>query len=419
MPIEFTILIQEKKMSIIKINAVSFVKLRDIDIPKKNKIIVFPAGKATKLFLRFNKLDISYLCDNNIGVEKEINGIEIIAPQHLKIIKSRMTIIVTSPNLLADIISQLDELNVLELCDIILLKNNTQSIVNFEDDFEFVDRSVQSNKALFVLAGYKPDLWDIVFRRIEKFCPKDIDVCVMTAGKNVEEIKQICAKNSWSYLSTTVNNCCLIQNIAFKLFDNAEWIYKLDEDMFISDGYFDGLYETYIEAEKSHYHVGIVAPLIPVNPHGNILFLKQMSLMNEYETRFGKAYFDFNTHFEYNTEETLYLWEKTLPIDKTAQKFRKDTPSYFVVPHRFSIGGILFRRGLWEELGGFTVSKNNGLGADEFYFAEFSLAMTNFYTYIVSKNTLAGHYSFGQIEDKEKLDKFYIEHYQEFDIQEV
>jgi hypothetical protein len=407
-------------MKAINLGKIAFGRFNAAEFVSKDNIILFPAGKATKTFLRYNAdIKVSFLCDNNeMLVGSRLEGIEVLRPAQIRDLNANCTVIVTSPGLLGALIRQLENYEISDRCEIVLYATYPETVKNFYDVFTFVDRRKGTDKMLLALAGYKPNLWEIVFGRIGKFMPKDIDVCVVTAGKDDDAVRRLCADNGWSYLATATNNCCLAQNIAIELFPGAEWIYKLDEDMFICDGYFDGLYKAYLQAERSAYRVGLVAPLIPVNPHGNVLFLEKMGLIGEYEQRFGKAYYDFKTHFEYNTDETLFLWEHTLPLDRTAERF-KQYAGYYVAPHRFSIGAILFKREIWENMGGFTVGGGNGLGQDEQDFAIHFLAQTRFCSYIVAENVLAGHYSFGKMTNKTLLDEFYAEHYADFDIQEV
>ena len=101
-----------------------------------------------------------------------------------------------------------------------------------------------------ILAGYKMFCADVIFDRIKKFVPKDVDVCILSSGKYSEELSELAKKNNWSYLSTKRNNVSLIQNIAIKLHKDAEYIYKLDEDVFVTRNYFKTLFDTMKKLEK-------------------------------------------------------------------------------------------------------------------------------------------------------------------------
>ena len=91
--------------------------------------------------------------------------------------------------------------------------------------YNFENRKKDYNKVCFVLAGYKEFAYDIVFRRVKTFIPEDVEVCILSSGKYSKELSNIAKENEWSYLSTKRNNVSLIQNVANKIFDKAEYIY--------------------------------------------------------------------------------------------------------------------------------------------------------------------------------------------------
>ena len=248
-----------------------------------NRVVLFPAGRLTRMLLSENKPDnVAFICDNAIEMQgKYIGDIPIVSPKVLADETNEdLCIIITSPNLYQSFLVQIREYGCSDKWKTICCFWPTHYVRKFYDEHRFIDRRRDSKKLLIVLAGYKQRLWNIVFKRIKLFTPDDIDVCVMTSGLFSEEIGHICTENSWSYLSTSQNKLTLIQNIAIKLHPNAELIYKLDEDMFICKGFFQGLLETFNKVEQaSSYRVGLVAPIIPVNPHGNVRFLEKMGLI--------------------------------------------------------------------------------------------------------------------------------------------
>ena len=104
--------------------------------------------------------------------------------------------------------------------------------------------------------------------------PSDVDVCVMTSGLVNEELKQIAADHDWSYLSTSVNHLSVVQNIAIECHPKAKWIYKLDEDMFLTKGFFEAMLDTYKELESNTlYKPAFVSPLINVSAMGTFACL--------------------------------------------------------------------------------------------------------------------------------------------------
>ena len=104
--------------------------------------------------------------------------------------------------------------------------------------YTFIDRKKDSDRLCIILAGYKQFLWEDVFGRLAKYAPKDIDICIVSSGIYSEELAKIAEKNKWSYLSVKQNKVSLVQNIAINLFNKANYIYKIDEDIFVTKNFF-------------------------------------------------------------------------------------------------------------------------------------------------------------------------------------
>ena len=145
------------------------------------------------------------------------------------------------------------------------------------DENILIDRRKNSNILLIILAGYKSFCYEDVFARVKAFTPKKFDICITSSGLFDETLNKIAAENGWSYLSTAQNNIPLAQNLAIKIHDKAEFIYKMDEDIFVTDGCFETLMKTYRHVLRhGHYNVGFVAPLIPINGYGHIRVLEKL-----------------------------------------------------------------------------------------------------------------------------------------------
>ncbi|MBP3503389.1 MAG: hypothetical protein J6K42_07985 [Clostridia bacterium] len=266
--------------------------------------------------------------------------------------------------------------------------------------YKFVNRKKDYNKMCIILAGYKPYLWDDIFERISKYIPKDIDVCIVSSGLYSEELSEIAKKNDWSYLSVKQNKVSLVQNIAINLFDKAELIYKLDEDIFVTKNMFTKMLETYKEVENnSTYRVGFVAPLLPINGYAHIKVLQKTGLLNAYEKKFGRAQYNWNPKGKVviNPDIAKFMWgeteEKLRDIDKLDDEFARQNLKYSICAIRFSIGAILFSRELWENMGRFEVRMGNNMGLDEMQICNYVFADSR--AIIVSENTIAGHFSYG------------------------
>ncbi|MBQ3336593.1 MAG: hypothetical protein IJG80_04235 [Selenomonadaceae bacterium] len=271
---------------------------------------------------------------------------------------------------------------------------------------------------LMILAGYKPFLFEDVFARVKAFTPKQFDVCILSSGLFDETLNKIAAENSWSYLSTAQNNIPFVQNLAIMLHEQAELIFKMDEDIFITAGVFDTLLKTAIRVQNyEHYNVGFVAPLIPINGYGHVRLLEKLGLLETYEKMFEKVFYTstFKRMLCNNPDVAKFFWGKggIVPsIDELNDAFRNQKISYSICSVRFSIGFILFRRELWKRMDGWQLPPENsfGPGFDEEqickFCVNFSLAM------VVAENAVVGHLSFGQ--QNEAMKEYYLTHREVF-----
>ena len=264
----------------------------------------------------------------------------------------------------------------------------------------FIDRQKNNDKLLIVLAGYKEFLYDAVFGRIKKYLEDDIDVCVITSGMESDIVKSLCEENSWSYLSTKENDVSLVQNVAILLHPHAKMIFKLDEDIFITEGYFGHMIEAYHIACEGQYNPGVIAPLIPVNGYGYVRILDKLGLQEEYKHRFGriKASTTIMDPIQSDPKIARFFWgeDEVVPtIDKMNELFSNQRPHVVIpCPIRFSIGAILFERELWEKMGYFRrVKGTNSLGVDEADLCNFCCSSSR--PLMVTENVVVGHLSFG------------------------
>lgn len=299
------------------------------------------------------------------------------------------------------------------------VKNKRDRKKRIKGNYTFIDRKKDSKKVCIILAGYKEFLWEDVFGRIEKYAPKDIDFCIVSSGLYSDKLAEIAKKNDWSYLSVKQNKVTLVQNIAINLHPAAEYIYKIDEDIFITENFFTQLNETYNNVEKEgRYKVGFVAPLLPINGYANVNFLKKTGLLESFEKKFGKAYHsgDFREPIIKNPEIAKFMWgeteEKLRDIDKLSEEFSKQEFSYSICPIRFSIGAILFSRNLWEDMGRFEVRRGTNMGEDEIQICKYCMLESK--AIVVSENTVAGHFSYGP--QTNAMKEFYNSHREIFKI---
>lgn len=281
---------------------------------------------------------------------------------------------------------------------------------------KFIDRSHNCSKLCIVLAGYKEYLIPSVMGRLKKYTPNDVDVCIVSSGKWSETLDNLCSKNSWSYLSTNRNNVSLAQNIAIDLHKKANYIYKLDEDIFITEHYFENMMKAYKYCEKhTDYNVGVVAPLLPINGYGHVKIIEKYQLIEVYQKEFGdlKIAGGVDRPIETNSELACFMWGKEIEcdglkyrlpsIDSMNSLFASGETKIESCPIRFSIGAILFERKLWKEMDYFHVGKGTDMGKDEIQLCEF--CMLNSKPIMVSNNIVVGHLGFGR--QNEAMKQYY------------
>jgi hypothetical protein len=254
---------------------------------------------------------------------------------------------------------------------------------------------------VIVLAGYKENLWPTTLNRIRKYLPTSFDVCVVSAGKSHEAIKKHCLNNNWCYVSVKKNKTGTALNIAIDLHKNANWIYKLDEDIFVVDDFFIKLKNGFKSiVETGDFIPGFCAPIINVNGVSYRYFLDSMNLTAQYVSIFNEKTISCgDVHAHYNPESALWLWRHSLPFDKVSDFFGKLPASYIPIPTRFSIGAILFERTFWLKINGFKSAWEEGkLGIDEEFFCKDCINYSR--PMFLISNVFAGHFSFGPQEQK-------------------
>ena len=258
-------------------------------------------------------------------------------------------------------------------------------------------------KMLFVLSGYKQELWDDVFTRIKRNQPSDMEVCIASSGKYVPELSELCKKYDWVYLSTKLNNVCVATNVVIREFPQAEYIYKLDEDIYVPDGYFDDMYEAYqrIEKKESAYKIGYICPVLPLGFYGMHDFLLKKGCLGEYEQLFGKHYVggtELNPNFRNHNGLDEYIWSKIGNFDDCAKEYSNEPFSYELCGTRSGIATILFKRDFWNSLGGLKRYKGIGVGTNGDEGQITAYCALNFRPSFCVKNIFVGHFSFGGAE---------------------
>lgn len=291
----------------------------------------------------------------------------------------------------------------------------------YTNDFEFDNRKQNSENLLLVVAGYQPYYWEEVFNRIQysaSLFEEDIDICVcIPMGKSglKSDLQKRCSDLGWSCLYIKKDLLSQVQNVAIRLHPKADFIFKIDEDILLCENYFTRLKNAYINAErKTPYPIGFMGPLININAYGSYAFLHTIGEIDNYEKKFGKYEVftkedDSRNKIHKSPEVALFLWEKTIPFDETANKIKMiNKDNFSICPVRFSIGAIAFKRSFWDDLGGFEVGKYGAMGVEEVQVC--SHCINNFMPIFVAEDVFVGHLGF--YTQKESCKSFFFENYE-------
>ncbi len=285
-------------------------------------------------------------------------------------------------------------------------------------EYQFTDRRKKSKELLVILAGYKELVWDSVFARVKAYVPKHMDVCIVSSGLENDTLKAMCQENGWSYMSTIRNHVSLVLNLAIALHPEAEYIYKMDEDMFLTENVMQTMMNTYREAQKN-YEVGFVTPLIPINGYGYVRLLEIFGAVDRWEERFGELkYTDCYCHHRTvhdDPQAALFLWGEDNPamdnIDRMNGELQKKKMAYSICPIRYSIGFILFHRDNWIHMGMLPVPESSNMGSDEIYLCKYCLMQAR--VMVVAENTVVGHFNYGGPQAR-VMEAYYREHNEKF-----
>jgi len=270
-----------------------------------------------------------------------------------------------------------------------------QRRLNFHGRFQFTDRSADRSCAVIVLAGYKPHLWDLTLPRLMRFIPPDVDVCLTCPGVTSPSLEARAAANGWSYLSTGANYPSLALNLAIRHHPSAVSLLKLDEDVFIGQDFVARMLAAYRRVEDDGaFRPGFVAPTLNLNGFSYVRFLQALGLVEGFSERFGAPIHAAGSIPV--TEDGVvahWIWARSVPFDGVSARISAQPPGYSTVPHKFSIGAILFRRDFWQLFGGFKVRPFvGGIGVDEAHICAACVTFSR--VMAVAHDVFAGHFSF-------------------------
>lgn len=244
---------------------------------------------------------------------------------------------------------------------------------------------------------------------------KNIDVCVVSPWKKDLKLIEYCKNFWWSYLYTKDNKLALAQNLAIKIHPNAEFVYKMDEDIFITKWFFSKLKEKYIlSCDISEFNPWWIAPVININAFTYSYFLSTINKREDFVKKFWKLKQDAcyqirQENIRYSWKIARYLWENSLNIDDVQKKYfdKIDISRNFISNSVcFSIWCFMFKRNLREDLnsgGWFKVSIDGELAKEEQQFLSYGVWKSK--PIIMCENCLVWHFWFWP--QKQEMKKFF------------
>lgn len=234
-------------------------------------------------------------------------------------------------------------------------------------------------------------------------------MCVVSSGLVNSRLKEICKEYEWSYMSVERNNVSLAINLAIRGHPKAEYIYKLDEDIFVTSGVFEAVKATYEDVQKrGRYQVGFTTPLIPVNGYGYARLLEILDKTKLWEEKFGVLKYGVGPIY-WRPEAARFMWEIGM-LDDIQKQLKEKEFHYSACPVKYSIGFILFKRKIWSGMGMFPMLKHKNIGSDEEYLCNY--CMDSGMSIVVAENAVAGHLSYGP--QNREMEKYYHEHKEVF-----
>lgn len=342
---------------------------------------------------------------------REQESVAVVEPERLREYGSAcVTVLFSISKNQANIRKQLEAYGITDIYNLMDLSEK-KILEQCELSYHFDDRSRSRKYLCYILAGYDPAIWESTLARVEAFQSSEVDYCLVSSGRYVPILDEMAEKNGWSYLYTETNQVCFIQNKVIELHPAAEYLFKMDEDMFIGQRFFERMIREYHRIEREgEYRIGFVVPVIPLNCCGYVSYLKLTNQKEAYENRFGRAYRSgFSAVF--GVQETAeFLWDTMDTFDLMAEKFLENE-GYQILNSYFNIGCILFSRNRWLMMGKWPEKQGeSGMGRDESYIYQDNVE--NGLSIYEVQSVLAGHLAFGH--QKGRMLEYYQKHREKF-----
>jgi len=208
----------------------------------------------------------------------------------------------------------------------------------------------------------RPYLLDKVLRRLIQFTDWSLFELWICDNSSTKANNKIIEAYTHRYKEIKVfhqdiNQISLIQNNLIAQL-KADVYIKLDDDIFVGENWYKGFLGVF---ERHTKDISIGSVIIPINGFGWVPFLDIMNLKEIFFEKFPQ-YELFQGCMEpavwYDKEVNKFIWEQCLDIDQTNQNFVSNQSNFqdYIVPHRYSIGAIIFSHKFWEKMGGWKIN---------------------------------------------------------------
>lgn len=223
--------------------------------------------------------------------------------------------------------------------------------------YRFIDRMKGSEVCILVLAGLYSQVWKVTMERINAYSEGFDVVIVNPGGFHSEKALRFAKEYGFSYFESFPNNIAAAQNFVLRNICRSRLVVKMDDDVFLAKNTVRSLLRAYGRLKEEGYDIGFLAPVLNVNNYSYLHFLKTLGLAEAYEEAFEKPIPVRNWAKQaiwYDPRAAMWIWEKSLPLNRTAERFEKVNAGMFeLIPVRFSISCILFERSFLLKGGGF------------------------------------------------------------------
>ena len=175
----------------------------------------------------------------------------------------------------------------------------------------------------------------------------------------------------------------------------------------------------YHRVEEGDHDPGFIAPIIPLNPYGNVRVLKKYGLIETYTDLFEQPKYSFDARMQLymNPDVARFFWGEggyVPTIDEMNRDASREPLRERPCAVRFAIGAIMFKRDFWEFFGQYPVPVagffGRNIAGDEIRLCSFCVIQSR--PAMVTENVVVGHLAF--MPQNAAMKEYYMDHPERF-----